>query len=70
MRKIGTDIDLDTCKAEGYLMIEFDARKKFKTSEDYRILAHAPDYIEELNNQILIDVIYSFEELTELYKED
>lgn len=70
MRTIGTDISLDVCKAEGYMMIQFDARKKFKKDEEYRIFAHAPDYIEELKNEVLIDVFYSFNELLEMYEED
>jgi hypothetical protein len=70
MRTIGTDISLDVCKAEGYMMIQFDARKKFKKDEEYRIFAHAPDYIEELKNEVLIDVFYSFNELIEMYEED
>ena len=45
MRTIGTDISLDVCKAEGYLMMEFDARKKFSPTRQYKFIAYYPEYI-------------------------
>ena len=70
---IGTDASLDTCKNEGYLMIKFDARKKFDINTCYDIFSYYPDYIiKESNGQItknekLTDTCASFADLTETY---
>lgn len=63
---IGTDISLSVCKAEGYLMIEFNGRKKFDRKEYYRVFAHAPDYL-DLDNKIILDTLVSFDDLKEVY---
>lgn len=41
---IGTDASLDECKKEGYMMLEYDGRKKFDRTEDYRVFAYYPEY--------------------------
>ena len=67
MKTIGTDISLDCCKAEGYTMIQFDARKKFDRTKEYLIFNYYPEYCEGLNNEIANDTFYSFDELVEKY---
>ena len=75
MRTIGTDVSLDTCKDEGYLMVEFDARKKFDTEAYYRFYAYFPvccieesEYIDK--NTLITDIDYCAVDLWELYKDD
>ena len=68
MKTIGTDVNLDVCKAEGYTMIQFDARKKFNPDMYYRIFAYYPEDIEDFKGEINTDVNYTFNELVELYE--
>ena len=68
MKTIGTDINLDVCKAEGYTMIQFDARKKFTKDMQIRVFDYCPEYCEEIGGQIMTDTNYSFRELEKLYK--
>jgi hypothetical protein len=44
MKTIGTDVSLSVCKKEGYLMLRFDARKKFSAEESYNVFGYYPDY--------------------------
>lgn len=39
---IGTDISLDVCKAEGYLMVE--TQGEFQASHAYRVFAYFPEW--------------------------
>ena len=48
--KIGTDIDLDTCWQEGYLMCEYNHSKLYKgkvlnPNTEVYFFAHVPDYL-------------------------
>ena len=70
MKTLGTDISIDVCKAEGYTMIQFDARKKFNRTKEYRIFNYYPEYCEGLNNEINTDTFCSFDELVEKYNKD
>lgn len=67
MKTIGTDINIETCIAEGYTMVKFDARKKFNVNTEYQILEYYPEYCEGIAGQIRTDIYYSFNELLELY---
>ena len=44
MKKIGTDCSLDVCKAEGYLIMSYDARKKFSHDTNYQFIRYYPAY--------------------------
>lgn len=78
MKTIGNDISLDTCKEEGYLMVEFDARKKYDKALDYRFYAFYPEYVENYTafedqhtinkGDFRIDINFSAVDLWELYK--
>lgn len=69
---IGTDVSLTVCKEEGYLMMEFDGRKKFDPDRQYRVFAYLPSYIaEEIGvdpNTTHIDTEISFNDLVEDYE--
>jgi hypothetical protein len=73
MKIIGTDICLDECKNEGYLMVQYDARKKFDINTEYRVFAYYPEYsIEDSeggigDNELAIDTYASFSELLGIY---
>jgi len=68
MKTIGTDVSLSVCKAEGYTMIQFDARKKFDENRQIRIFSYYPEYCEGYSGQIMTDTNYSFVELKETYE--
>ena len=77
MRRIGNDISLEVCRNEGYLIIEFDARKKFSPDMGIRIIQYEPDYlVEELNKTygfknkpgLMVDTTFTFNELVEMYE--
>ena len=77
--ELGTDISIETCKKEGYLIIEYFEGEDFDPYECYRIKQYAPSYIkDELldtyvkdGNDILITdtSMYNFIDLKELYLE-
>jgi hypothetical protein len=73
MRTIGTDVSLKVCKQEGYLMMQFDARKKFNPETDYNIFGYYPDYvISEAKGTIpkdalIVDTVISWKELQAIY---
>jgi hypothetical protein len=71
MRTIGTDVDLSVCKSEGYLMVQFDARKPFNAKTGYRLFAYYPDYIisesPELKNICMTDLYMDAESLWNIY---
>jgi len=82
--RIGTDISLQTCREQGYLMMDFKKRELFtggKINEDcfVQFLAHTPDYILRKmygtenpvgEKRIMLDVYHSVESLWELYTEN
>jgi hypothetical protein len=41
---IGTDISLKECKAEGYLMMKYDARRKFNHDIAVDFIQYMPEY--------------------------
>ena len=47
--RIGTDVSIETCRAEGYSMLVFDGRRKFDTAEYYRFQQTYPEYCREDN---------------------
>ena len=67
MKTIGTDVSLQTCKAEGYTMIQYDARKRFNQDAYYRIFDYYPEYCEGVAGNIMHDTEYTFNELVERY---
>jgi hypothetical protein len=44
---IGTDVSIRECKDSGYMMIQFDGRKKFNQNECYTFIQYLPDYVRE-----------------------
>ena len=47
MVTIGTDVNLDTCKEEGYMMMKYDGRKPFKPDTSVIIFRYFPEYIRQ-----------------------
>lgn len=68
MKIIGTDISLDVCKEEGYMMMEYDARKKFDRTKEYRTFCHFPVYTHL--EGFRTNSFYSFDELVKIYEKD
>jgi hypothetical protein len=74
MRTIGTDMSLKECKKEGYLMLQYDARKKFDTKQAYNVFAYCPAFIIEESqgeidkNALIVDTVVSWEDLQEIYQ--
>lgn len=64
---IGTDVSLDECRKEGYLMLEYDGRKKFDRTKDYRVFAYYPEYAGEKG--LMIDGYVQFDDLYKTYIE-
>lgn len=67
---IGTDVSLAICKVEGYLMVEYDGRKKFDRTEYYRVFRHYPEHIVDAAGQIMLDTYVCFDDLVETYNEN
>jgi hypothetical protein len=68
---IGTDICLDTCRHEGYLMMEYDKRIPFNLDTEYRFFNYNPSYdSEEYRGRINNDIDLSFTDILERYNED
>lgn len=67
MKTIGLDVSLDVCKSEGYLMMQYDARKKFNPETEYRIFAYYPEYL-RYGDELIVDTTANFNSLVELYK--
>ena len=69
---IGTDVSLKVCKEEGYLMAEYDGRRKFDPNRYYRVFGYLPNYIAKeigaRENTIHIDIEITFNELVEIYE--
>lgn len=82
--KIGTDVDFGTCRAEGYLMMEYKKRELISKgvlnpNTAVRFFAHYPDYcLEEIYGTpnpvgiktILTDIDLSANDVWGLYLED
>lgn len=69
MKTLGTDVSIVTCKAEGYTMIQFDARKRFNRATNYRIFSYYPEYT-DIAGQLKTDAFESFDSLVSIYKEN
>lgn len=68
MKTIGTDMSLDVCKQEGYLMVKFDNSKEFDRSENYNVFAYMPAYATEgTKPEKIVDTFVSFDELAITY---
>lgn len=67
---IGTDVSLEVCKNEGYLMLEMDG--KFTPDKYIRLFRHYPDYcIEEspyLAEKMILDGKFTLDQLIEIYQ--
>lgn len=71
MKTIGTDVSLNVCKNEGYLMIQFDGIKKFNPNTKYRIFGYMPAYIDNnKNRKPILSVYVSWKELEETYQQN
>ena len=80
--RIGTDGSLNTCKEEGYLMMEFKVRelfskKVFQPDALCRFIAHYPDYVlKDIHGTenpvgqktLIVDALYSANDLWECYQ--
>jgi len=68
---IGLDVNNDVNIAEGYMMCEYDARKKFTKETPVRFFAYLPEYLKDEGIEGLdIDVELTFNELEEMYFEN
>lgn len=71
---IGTDISLDECKREGYMMMEYEEGSVFDKDKQYDIFCYYPEYlIKESKGTFLegakaIDTTVSWNECLRLYK--
>ena len=52
--KIGTDVNLDICKEEGYTMAEYDGRTRFSMDKEMRFFAYYPEYLYPGEKQMLL----------------
>lgn len=68
MRTIGMD-DLDECKSSGYMMVSYDARKKFNPDMEYRAFCYYPQF-QIATDDLRTDEMVSFNRLKEIYLED
>lgn len=66
---LGIDVSIEVCKAEGYTMIEYDARKKFNADTEYRIFNTYPEWHEN-HGEVMTENYLSFNDLKESYLED
>jgi hypothetical protein len=80
--KIGTDVSLQTCRDEGYMVIEFAVRELYPNGRKNGIdkehcvnfTKSYPDYIRKEmgwspgDSMILLDVDYSWNDLIEIYQ--
>lgn len=69
MKTIGTDVSLDCCKAEGYLMVQFDARKKFTPEMEVKFIRYWPEY-NFLDGEIAAEGYFSLADVWESYLMD
>ncbi len=82
--RIGTDVSLETCRKEGYLMMEFRKRELVKKGElqtnvNVEFIEHYPDYIlKEMHGtenpvgqpRIMTSVVCDANDIWEKYLED
>jgi hypothetical protein len=70
---IGTDGSLDTCKSEGYLMVQFEKKEPFDRASYYNVFALYPEYIRKESaipikkNERIVDAYVSFNDLEKIY---
>jgi len=69
MKTLGTDISLDICKSEGYLMVKFDARRKFTKNLEVRFIRYWPDYT-DLAGEQCVNTFCSVVDVWEAYQGD
>lgn len=79
--RVGTDVSIQCCIEEGYMMADYNSRKLYKRGElqpghEVRFLAHLPGYLKsEMGWQVgdlslLVDIDLSANDLWELYTEN
>jgi hypothetical protein len=68
----GTDIDLDTCINEGYLIVDFDMRKKLNNDTWIDFYMYYPEYVLKDNPGLDKKKTYnlSLNDLIEAYREN
>ena len=52
---LGTDVHIETCIAESYMMMEYDEGKAFDPNADYLLIRTYPEYIRENDPNITLD---------------
>lgn len=67
---LGTDVNLDTCKEEGYLMVEFDENIEFNKDTEYYLFSYYGYQIPSSFDKLYVDCSYSFNQLVELYNKN
>ena len=67
--KIGTDVSLQICKSEGYMIIEFDGRKPFTVNIEIKCLNYWPEY-DFLAGEIRLSDYFDAISLFEIYTDN
>lgn len=71
LETIGTDVSIEVCKNEGYLMLDWNPSIPFDPETPYNVYAFYPDYIREEFNisdeTKMLDTFISFNALLEIY---
>ena len=67
--KIGTDVSLSVCKAEGYMIIEFDGRKPFTPKTEIRCIVYWPEY-DHFAGELMLSDYWDAESLWEVYQDN
>lgn len=66
---IGTDISIDVCKAEGYMMADTNGEIKPDPKQYYRVFCYYPEYVDAPNPENpATDTLISWENLKETYQ--
>jgi hypothetical protein len=73
--RIGTDVSIQTCRAEGYMVMDYRVRdfKKAPTTTDCRLTRSIPDYCRfgYIGEKIIrLDIMLNYNDLFELYKDN
>ena len=66
---LGTDVSIDVCIAEGYMMMEYNPSDSFDRTVEYRVLRCLPEY-DNLAGELETDKYITFDELIELYEQE
>lgn len=73
-RLIGTDVSLDVCYHEGYMMGIFHNDDDFDRETDYRLIQYYPEWVRENHHRgrsiKQLDIHLSFNDLVDIYKEN